>query len=137
MPSRIVLPALMLAVAACASNEPPAQNAAETANVPELQGRAIGEPVSCINSRDITRTHAVTDQVVLFYMRGNRVYRSDLPRTCPRFSRPGTAFTHRTTIERLCDIDVVDLFDPVSGISYGSCQLGKFTPYELPKNARR
>lgn len=129
---KVAAPALLLSLAACAADSAPTRTAAQ-ATSPELQGRVVGKPVSCISSRDIQDTDAVTDRVVLFHMRGNRVYRNDLPYSCPRLSRPGTAFAHRSTTNQLCSIDTIQVFDPISGFAFGGCQLGEFVPYELRK----
>lgn len=135
---KVVAPSLLLlALAACttdaATQTPQLSEKAQQA----LQGRVTGTPVSCVSSRDIEDTDAITDRVVLFHMRGGRTYRNDLPYACPRLSRPSTAFSRRSTTDRLCDIDTIEVFDPASGISYGTCQLGKFAPYELPEGVNR
>jgi hypothetical protein len=50
------------------------------------------------------------------------------PGGCPelKFSR---ALITRTTSNQLCRGDIATVFDTVSGIQFGSCGLGDFTPY--------
>jgi len=134
---KVVAPALLLALAACTTDAASPRPQLSEAQQRALAGRNVGEPVSCLSSRDILDSDAVTDRVVLFHVRGGRTYRSDLPQACPRLARPGTAFAHRSTVDRLCSIDLVQVFDPSTGFSYGSCQLGRFTPYELPEGVSR
>ena len=133
---KVAAPTILLALAACtAAGESSTQTASNAPTPRVLEGRAVGEPVSCVNNRDIEDTDAVTDRVILFHMRGGKTYRNDLPQSCPRVSRPGTAIVHTSTIDRLCSIDTVQVVDPTSGFNYGACQLGKFVPYEMPKTA--
>jgi hypothetical protein len=132
---KVAAPALLLALAACTADDAAPQ--LSQAQQRALEGRAVGEPQLCISSRDIDDTDAVTDRVVLFHMKNGRTYRSDLPMACPRLDRPNTAYSHRSITDRLCNVDVIQLFDPVGGFSYGSCQLGKFVEYELPEGVNR
>ena len=41
----------------------------------------------------------------------------------------GRAIKTQTPTTRLCRGDIVTVFDPVSGMDYGGCSLGEFTPY--------
>ena len=136
---KLALSAAALALAGCAvSADAPARQAAlSDAEQRALQGRIVGDPVSCITSRDIEDTDAVTDRVVLFHMRNGRTYRNDLPNSCPQLARDGSAFAYRTTISRLCSVDVIQVFEPGSRFVYGGCQLGKFVRYELPEGLTR
>jgi hypothetical protein len=42
----------------------------------------------------------------------------------------------RTTMTQHCELDLFDIVDPVTGINFGSCVLGAFTPVEVPKGTR-
>lgn len=97
-----------------------------------LQGKAIGEPQTCLTTRQIEDVNAVSDRVVLFHLKNGRTYRNDLPAACPQATRSGTSFSYRTTVSRLCAVDVLQIAEPASGFAYGGCPLGKFTRYELP-----
>jgi hypothetical protein len=119
--------ALTLAVGAYAASDQRAANRQLA-----LQGKAIAKPVSCINTREIEDTNAVSDRVLLFHLKNGRTYRNDLPNACPQITRSGSAFGYRS-FGRLCAVDVIQVSEPASGFAYGGCQLGKFTRYELPK----
>jgi hypothetical protein len=42
----------------------------------------------------------------------------------------------RTTMTQYCELDLFDIVDPLSGMTFGSCALGAFTPVEVPKGTR-
>ena len=135
---KLVLPAaLALAGCAASADAPARQTALSDVKQRALQGRVVGEPVSCITSRDIEDTDAITDRVVLFHMKNGRTYRNDLPHACPALARDGSAFAYRTTISRLCAIDVIQVFEPGTRFVHGGCQLGRFVRYELPEGLHR
>lgn len=135
---KFALPFAALALAGCTAAASTSTQTASAATEPRvLQGRVVGSPIDCVTTRDIQDTDAVTDRVILFHMRNGTTYRNDLPDNCPNLSRQSTAFSHRTTGDRLCSIDTIDLFGTTQGISYGSCRLGKFAQYELPEGMTR
>lgn len=115
-----------LAVAGCAANDGPARQAALAA----VPGKAIGEPVTCIQQRDVERVEAVNDYVALVHMRGNRVYRMDFPQSCRGLKHD--AFKHTSSTAQYCRGDIITLFDPTTRMQTGSCSFGSFIPYELP-----
>jgi Family of unknown function (DUF6491) len=125
---RFLVPAAAAALAACAGGTPPAAEQAALADVP---GKPIGEPVSCLQMRDIERVEAVNKYVAFVHARSNKVYRTDFPGGCSGLKRDD-AFSIRTTIAQYCRGDIIQTFDPVSGFSSGACTFGSFTPYELP-----
>jgi len=125
---KIIVPAALLTLAAGAVY---ADSRAERQAL-ALQGKAIGEPQSCVTTRQIEDINAVSDRVVLFHLKNGRTYRNDLPAACPQATRSGTSFSYRTTVSRLCAVDVLQIAEPASGFAYGGCPLGKFTRYELP-----
>jgi hypothetical protein len=129
---KFVLPAA-LSLAACAAYAQSSDHRLSEKRQLALQGKAVGEPRSCITTRQIEDVNAVSDRVILFHLKNGRTYRNDLPDACPQATRSGSAFSYRTTGARLCAIDVVQIAEPASGFAYGGCQLGKFTRYELPK----
>ena len=138
---KFVLPTALIALAGCSvyADASPGQSQAALSDKAQraLQGRAIGEPVSCVTTRNIRKTDAVTDRVVLFHMNNGRTYRNDLPHSCPQLTRNGSAFSYRTTTSQLCAVDIVQVSEPSTGFGYGACTLGKFTRYELPEGVNR
>lgn len=128
---KLIVPVAALTLAACAAYAAAPDSRAERQQL-ALQGKAIGEPQSCVTTRQIEDINAVSDRVVLFHLKNGRTYRNDLPAACPQATRSGTSFSYRTTVSRLCAVDVLQIAEPASGFAYGGCPLGKFTPYELP-----
>lgn len=92
----------------------------------EADDRAIER---CISIRSIDRTDVVDDNNILFYMRNGNVYLNRLPHRCPGLRRERT-FMYRTTMPRLCDVDIITVLDQAGfGFMPGaSCGLGRFYP---------
>lgn len=137
---KLALTAAALALAGCAvyAAAPSRQDALSSAEQRALQeGRTVGSPVSCVTSRDIQDTDAISDRVVLFHMKNGRTYRNDLPHSCPQLTRNGSAFAYQTPSSQLCAIDIIQVSEPSTGFGYGACTLGKFTRYELPEGLNR
>lgn len=135
---KFALPMTTLALAACAAVASTSTQTASTATESRaLQGRVVGEPTSCISTRDIQDTDAVSERVVLFHMRNGWVYRNDLRESCPRLLRKSSAFSYRSTVDRLCSTDTIQVFEPAQGVAYGGCRLGEFVRYELPEGMNR
>jgi len=89
-------------------------------------------PVDCVVVSSIDRTDVIDDQTILFYMRGNKIYRNYLPRKCPGLER-NDRFSYQVTGGRLCDIDTVTVLEQWgSRLSSGfTCPLGEFHPIPL------
>ncbi len=60
---------------------------------------------------------------------GGRLWVNHPPAGCPDVTG-GRALQIQTTVTQLCRGDIAQVFDPLTGISYGGCGLGDFTPYE-------
>jgi len=134
---RILVPFLALAVlGGCAGEPSPSEQAAgarrEAAASAELadalKGKVPGEPVSCINLRDIRSTKTIGDRTLLYEMSSKLVYRNDPAGGCPA-SAPGRTLVTRTPSTQLCRGDIVRVVDLTAGFDVGSCGLGDFTPY--------
>lgn len=87
------------------------------------------EAERCVDVRSIDRTDVVDDYNILFYMRNGDIYVNHLPRRCPGLRRERT-FSYRTTMSRLCNVDLITVLDRMgSGFQPGvSCGLGLFYP---------
>jgi hypothetical protein len=83
----------------------------------------------CVDLRAIDRTDVVDDYNILFYMRSGDIYVNHLPRRCPGLRRERT-FSYRTTMSRLCNVDLITVLDNMgSGFQPSvSCGLGLFYP---------
>jgi hypothetical protein len=94
-----------------------------------LAGRVAGPPQDCISEPDLAGNQSFGRGVILFRSRTNDVlYVNRPPGGCVALNF-GRAIKTTSPTTRLCRGDTVTVFDPVSGIEYGGCGLGEFTPY--------
>jgi len=89
---RRTLPALALLAAALVGGRASAQDPADMVN--------------CVSLSQVDRTEVIDDTTILFYMRGNEIYRNVLPHRCPGLRRD-EAFMYRVTTSQLCNVDVI------------------------------
>jgi hypothetical protein len=92
-----------------------------------LDDKVPGEPESCITLRPTTQSSIIGDRMVL-YRNGTTVYANDFDGQCSNLRSDSTIVTS-TPSNRLCSGDIAEIRDPHSGISFGSCAYGEFTPY--------
>jgi hypothetical protein len=121
----------VVALAGCAATT---EESAEESSATSVPGEAIGKAVPCLNTRLIESVDSPNENVAIIKLRGGKLYRSELPGGCPALKRE--AFSHRTTQgTQICSGEIITLFDPVSGASYGSCTFGPFVPIRMAKEA--
>jgi len=87
---------------------------------------------NCVMPSRIRQTTVLDDNHILFEMRNRRVYLNTLDHKCSRlgFER---SIAYDVRGSRLCNTDVVSVFDSTTGVGPG-CFLGKFELLEkLPK----
>ena len=86
-------------------------------------------PVDCISVPSIDDTEVIDDRTVLFFLRGEKVYRNYLPKACPGLERQDS-FSYRTTGSRLCEMDTITVLerDSVRAGTGFTCALGEFRP---------
>ena len=127
-----IIALLLLPLAGCVAEPPMEMSASAQAELAaELRGRVAGQPQSCVSRRNLRGNRAIGENAILFDTTGNNlVYVNDAP--CPEL-RPHYAMLTRSPSSQLCAGDIAEIFDPVSGITIGSCPLGRFTPYRLPR----
>ena len=91
----------------------------------------VGEAVSCIDTSRIDSTNVVSNDVIDFKMRGGKVFRNTLPYSCSGLASQDS-FSYRTSIGRLCNVDIIRVLDNYGGrLEEGvGCGLGKFQPVE-------
>lgn len=133
MKAFLIIPAMALlggwAVQAAVQSSPSDREAARTASL--LAGRTAGEPVSCVNLRDLRGNSSTGDGGILFESNNGTVYVNRPPGGCPDLRSYRTLVT-RTLGTRLCSGDIARVVDPTNGIEYGACGLGEFVPYPRP-----
>jgi hypothetical protein len=120
-------------IAACAPEEVEPSADTQAALSAELRNyEPAGEPVSCVNQRDLRGNRSAGDALV-FTGLGDRLWVNRPAAGCPGLDSGRTLVT-RTTTTQLCRGEIVSIVDPVSGFSAGSCSLGDFVPYRrLPR----
>ncbi|MFN7398382.1 MAG: hypothetical protein ACK5SX_04785 [Sandaracinobacter sp.] len=96
---------------------------------------AKGEPRTCIPNRTNVSTKAAGQSVLMFRTGGGNWFRNELRARCPVL-RDDRILIFRTTTTQYCELDPFDVVDPISGINFGICSLGKFTPVKVPKGTR-
>lgn len=137
----IVLLSVVLLVAGCthggapeASAQAQAQLAKDEADLAAaLRGRIAGPPQGCVSQSELGGTRSFGRGIILFSGRTDDVvYVNRPPAGCPDLGS-GRAFRTRTTSTQLCRGDIITVFDPVSGMEFGGCGLGEFTPYRTTR----
>ena len=120
----------MLAVAAgCAASAPVQLSANEQSRLGEaLAGRVAGPAVNCVSQRNLRGNRSIGEGVILFESTGGVVYVNRPPAGCPSLGFGRTLVT-RTTGTQLCRGDTATVVDMSSGMGFGGCALGDFTPY--------
>lgn len=117
---------------ACAPTDPMETADRAEADAMELadaiDGRVAGEPMSCVNQRDLLGNRSAGEGAVIFTGRGDLIYVNRPAAGCPELDS-GRALITRTTSSRLCRGDIVSVVDTLSGTSFGACGLGDFVPY--------
>jgi hypothetical protein len=115
MTARYALPLSLLIVTASGSISAGAQESDEMMN--------------CVSLSRVDHTEVVDDATLLFYMRGDEIYRNVLPHRCPGLDRE-QQFMYRVTTSQLCNVDVITVLDNLGGrfMPGASCGLGKFQP---------
>jgi hypothetical protein len=124
------LAALAAACTGTAGDAPSEMSAvAQSRLTEELRGRVAGPPVSCVSQRDLRGNRSIGEDVILFDGRSRDVVYVNRPAGgCPELNS-GRAIVTRTTSNQLCRGDIAVVFDTQSGMEFGGCGLGEFTPY--------
>ena len=94
---------------------------------PEEEARItpIGKPVSCLRIAEIDESRVRNDRTIDFYMKGGKVYRSNLPNSCSQLGFE-ERFSYKTSTQELCSSDIITVLTG-PGIGQGpSCGLGDF-----------
>jgi hypothetical protein len=97
-----------------------------------LEGRVAGEPVDCLNLRDIRSTRIIDRTAILYETRGGTLY-LNRPRSGERSLDKWDVLVTDTHSSQLCSIDIVRLYDPMARMQTGFVGLGDFVPYSKPR----
>ena len=83
----------------------------------------------CVPLSQIASVRVLDNRSIEFKMHGGDVYINILPHTCPGL-RPNQPFMYRTSLNVLCDLDLITVLDN-GGFGLrplASCGLGRFQP---------
>ena len=95
------------------------------------EARPLGPPEDCVTLTSIRDTRVRDDRTIDFRLTGGRVLRNRLPNSCPGLGFEDS-FGYRTSLNRLCSVDVITVRRTGSGTTGATCGLGSFQPIELP-----
>ena len=134
---RIIFPLLTAAIlAGCAAAPPPGPvvlDARQQARMAQLlDGKVAGQPQSCLPS---WRTHnmvAIDDSTLIFQESPGRVWVQKPKNPCNMVGMGPYALVTRDSIGQLCNGDIAQVVDTMSGTNVGSCVMGDFVPYVRP-----
>jgi hypothetical protein len=81
----------------------------------------------CLNLSQIDTTRIIDSRTIEFHMRNGKVYANVLPHKCHGL-RPNKPFTYRTSMNRLCDLDMISVLETGGPTMRRgmSCGLGRF-----------
>lgn len=130
---KIVIPALALLLAGCASQHvEQAREAEASADLHEaLAGYSAGETHDCIDPKFSTGPQVIGTHTLL-YRSGGTIMRNDLLSACPSLRKDSTVITEIFG-GRLCRNDRFRTIEPGQSIPSGYCRLGNFTEYDRDK----
>ena len=77
----------------------------------------------------------VSDDILLYRVSGNLVYKNNLRSTCPGLARDNDIIVSEQFSSQKCRGDLLRLVDRTSGIQGPVCSLGEFVPYRKDKSA--
>ncbi len=91
---------------------------------------------SCIQLQRIDSTQILDTKNILFKMNDGTRYLNTLPHKCSGLT-PYRAFSYKTSINMLCNTDIITVFEPGQPApnSYGSCGLGHFVKLQKKPGA--
>jgi hypothetical protein len=101
----------------------------------ELDGKTAGKPVSCISDFNGTNVIRVSDDILLYRVSGNLVYKNNLRSSCPGLARDSDIIVSEQFGSQKCRGDLLRLVDRTSGIQGPVCSLGEFVPYRKDRDA--
>lgn len=88
-----------------------------------------GPPMACVSLAMLRANTLVGETAIVFEGRNFKTLYVNRPEGgCP-ILRMGRALRTGTGGSRICRGDLVTVWDPVSGVDYGSCPMGDFLPY--------
>jgi hypothetical protein len=100
----------------------------------ELDGKTPGKPVNCISDFQGTNVIRISDNILLYRVSGNLVYKNNLRSTCPGLARDDDIIVSEQFGSQKCRGDLLKLVDRTSGMQGPVCSLGEFVPYRKDRS---
>lgn len=95
---------------------------------------ASGPAVKCLDETGLQ--YVVTgNRDWLLVRQGRGTFRAELVDGCPGMGA-NRIIARRNTQGRLCRNDLINVVDPVGGMNYGQCRIGRIEPIAVPRGAR-
>lgn len=131
----LILPLITLAACAEMDSTPVPLTEKQTAQLDkELTGKIAGTPVNCISDFNATNMIRISDDILLYRVSGNLVYKNNLRSSCRGLARDNDIVVSEQFGSQKCRGDLLKLVDRTSGIPGPVCSLGEFVPYRKDKN---
>lgn len=121
-------PFLMLLIGGCTTEAFRTSGDGPARLAQELRGRLASASQTCVNQHHLRANRSVGPNVLIFEGPGTTIYVNRTKPGCPNINF-GRALVRSSPSFRLCEGDYLDVIDPSTGGSHGSCQLGPFTAY--------
>lgn len=129
--------AALMAITALSAIAINAQDSTENANSKDKKSDShllVGEPINCVEPRNIRNTNVIDNQTIEFRMTGGKILRNDLGRKCPGLSK-GDPISYTIRGTRLCNVDQFTVLRTTAGRieTRARCGFGKFQEIEKVK----
>jgi hypothetical protein len=130
------LPLSLLAACGVVDSTPKPLTEKQTARLAkELGGKTASKPVNCISDFHSTDIIRISDDILLYRVSGNLVYKNNLRSGCPGLARDDDIIVTEQFGGQRCKGDIIKLVDRTSGFPGPVCSLGDFTPYRKDRKA--
>ena len=100
----------------------------------QLAGKIAGAPQRCISDFNADNMIRVSDDILLYRVSGNLVYKNNLRSSCPGLARDSDIVVTEQFGSQKCRGDLLRLVDRTSGMPGPVCSLGEFIPYKKLKS---
>jgi len=97
-----------------------------------LGGKVAGPPQSCLPNWQVHDMSVIDDQTIIFRDSPGRVWLQKPQNPCNLLSMGPYALVTRNPTGALCQGDIGQVIDTMSGTNVGSCVMGPFVPYTRP-----
>lgn len=100
-----------------------------------LAGKVAGKPQDCLPTFRTQDMERIDEDTILFRDGSNRIYRNELNGSCHGLGSPNYALVTSSIGGggRLCRGDIARVVDVANGMAVGSCVIGQFVPYSVPR----